>query len=135
MLLLQEVVLKKAKIQLFDEKFIRVEIFGKSEIGLIEAIELNETIGDLANGTLYRVLILASELSRFTKYAVDYATSEKGLSYIVGSGVVVRSVAHRVAANFYLRFNRPKKPIRIFNSEQEGIKWLSSLEVEYTNMS
>lgn len=134
MVLLQEITLKYAKVQLFDTKLIRLEIIGNRVIGKAEAKEMNEAIGVLSRGRETMVLIVANEVSQFTKEAVEFSVSDDGMRYTNADALVVRSIAQRITANIYLKLNKPKKPSRIFNSEKEATKWLYSLEEELVSV-
>lgn len=130
MMLLQEITLKYAKVQLFDTKLIRLEVFGSRIIGRTEAKEMNDAIGVLSKGRESLVLIVANEVNQFTREAVEFSISDEGLRYTTGDALVVKSLAQRITANIYLKLNKPKKPSKIFNTEKEAARWLYSLEEE-----
>jgi hypothetical protein len=44
--------------------------------------------------------------------------------------LLIGSPLSRVLGNFYLRFNRPETPTRLFSSEAEARAWLTGLPVE-----
>ncbi len=43
------------------------------------------------------------------------------------SAVVVKNLAQRIIADYYYRFNRPKRPYRVFKTFEQAIEW--SLEL------
>ncbi len=122
----QEIQLSYARIQLLDNKIIRLKIFGNTIIGRTEAKEMNDTIGILSCGKEILVLITADEITQFNKGAMEFSASDEGLRYTLADALVVKSLAQRITANFYLAVNAPKKPSRIFNSEEEAIEWLQT---------
>lgn len=128
MQLIQEIVFSYARVQLFDTKLIRLEIFGNQVIGKAEAREMNNAIGILSRGKESLVLILADEIATFSKEAMAFSASEEGLRYTTGDALVVKSLTQRLTANLYLKLSRPRKPSRIFNSEKDAVRWLFSLE-------
>jgi hypothetical protein len=130
MVLLQEITLKYAKVQLFDTKLIRVEVFGNHIIGQTEAMEINDAVSVLGRGRESLMLIVANEVSQFTRQAIEYAVSDAGLRYTTGDALVIKSITQRITANLYLKLNKPKKPGKIFNTEREAVKWLHALEEE-----
>lgn len=130
MVLLQEITLRYAKVQLFDTKIVRVEIFGNRVIDREETLELYKTVGIIAKGHESLVMVVANQVAQFTKAAIDFATSEEGLRYSLADAVVVKSVTQKITANIYLKLNKPAKPSRIFNSEAEAEKWLHAVEEE-----
>jgi hypothetical protein len=38
--------------------------------------------------------------------------------------VYVRNLAHKIIAEFFYKFNKPKQPYKVFTDFQEGINWL-----------
>jgi hypothetical protein len=131
MQLLQEIKFSHSKLQLFDTKLVRVELFGSTKIGKKEAKEINDTIGILSKGKEILVLMLADEMAQFVKDAMDFSASDEGLMYTIADAMVVKSTAQRITANLYLRISKPKKPSRIFNSEADAVKWLLAVESNF----
>lgn len=127
MQILQSVDFSYAKVQLLDLGIVRLQIFGKLEIGENESREMNNAIGLLSGGKEVLVLIMAEEITQFNKGAMMFSASEEGLRFTKADALVVKSIAQKITANFYLLVNAPKKPSRIFNSESEAIEWLLSL--------
>src|SRR5690349_12236608 len=110
MQLLQEIVFSYARVQLYSGKIIRLELFGNVTIGRAEAEEMTQAIGLLSKGKESLVLILAEEITNFSREALDYSSSEAGLRYTIGDALVVKSLTQRLTANFYLKINKPLKP-------------------------
>lgn len=48
----------------------------------------------------------------------------------MATAIVARSLATRIAGNFFIRFNQPPTPTRLFASEEEAVKWLKGLPLE-----
>ncbi|MCB0762437.1 MAG: hypothetical protein KDC12_13000 [Flavobacteriales bacterium] len=57
----------------------------------------------------------------------EWLSSEERLNFILADAFVVNSMALRIVANFYLKYNRPKHPTRTFNSFEEARKWIAGL--------
>lgn len=131
MRLIQEITFGYAKVQLFESKLVRIEVFGDKAIGRKEAKELNDALGTLAKGKEMLVMMLADELAQIDKEAMAFSASDEGLMYTIGDAMVVKSTAQRITANLYLRISRPKKPSKIFNTEKDALKWLFSLEKRF----
>jgi len=128
MKLTQEIVFGYAKVQLFDAKLVRIEVFGDTVIDGKKTKELNDAIGVLSKGKEVLVLMMAEELTQVNDEAMAFSASEEGQRYTAGDAMVVKSMRQRLMANLYLTLSKPKKPSRIFNSEKEALKWLLSLE-------
>jgi len=42
------------------------------------------------------------------------------------TAVVVSNLAYKLIANFYLSFNKPKKPYKVFDNEKAAVNWLKN---------
>ena len=122
MKLMREIILDYAKVQLYESNIVRIEIFGNIIIGRKEAKAVNDSIGVLSEGKEILVLIVADEVTQFDKSANEFSASEEGLRFTIADALVVKSLAQKILANFYLKFNKPAKPSKIFTSNQPIIK-------------
>lgn len=41
----------------------------------------------------------------------------------VGSAMVVRNLAQKILADYYYRFNKPKKPYKVFRRFEDAVEW------------
>lgn len=53
-----------------------------------------------------------------------HASSKPLLAIRKAEAILVNSLGLRVLANFYNKVNRPPNPVKVFNKEDEAIKWL-----------
>ena len=125
--LLDEIKFDYAKVQLFESKLVRIEVFSNQIIALNESQIINDAIGTLSNGNECLVLMVADEFAQFDRSAGDFSASEEGLRYTIADALVVKSLSQKILANFYLKFNKPAKATKIFTNELEAVKWLLSL--------
>ncbi len=40
--------------------------------------------------------------------------------------VYVNNLAYKIIADFYMKFNKPKNPYKVFNKFENGVKWLQT---------
>ena len=57
-----------------------------------------------------------------------FSASEEGLKYTMADAMVFNSMAHRLMANFYLKFNKPSRPSKAFTSIESAREWLLSIK-------
>lgn len=86
--------------------------------------ELLKLYDDLNDKKLTPFIFEAGEGVTFTKEARDNATLIEDISALKASAVVVDNLAYRMIANFYLTFNKPKRPYKVFSNREEAVKWL-----------
>lgn len=53
----------------------------------------------------------------------DWAADSEGNHYTHTDAIVIGSLAQKIMTDFYLRFNRPVKPTRIFYSVDKAVDW------------
>jgi hypothetical protein len=123
----KQIELEFAILQLFDPPLVRLEMFGSVLITAKEAKIMNDHIGILSGGKEIPVLMVADEITQFDSSARDFSASDEGLRYTVADAMVVKNIAQRLLASFYLSFNKPKKPSKMFGSEEEAIRWLYNM--------
>lgn len=122
--LVNEIILPYAKVQLFEPRIIRMEITSDITITKHEAEELNLAMRDLGGGEEIPYLLLAKDDTQFDSSARAYAATAEGSRYQKAEALIVRTLAHRLLADLYLKINKPVKPCKVFANEEDGIEWL-----------
>jgi hypothetical protein len=79
---------------------------------------------ELKENVDYPVLYEPGEGCTVTKEARENAVIIEGLTPICASAVIAPNTVYQLVANFYLKFNKPKKPYRVFRSEEGALEWL-----------
>ena len=54
------------------------------------------------------------------------AATEISGKYTIADAFVVNSIALKLLINFYIAFNKPSRPTRLFDSEEKAVEWLKS---------
>jgi len=84
---------------------------------------------NLVNFKPYGVLVESDELTSFSKEARDLAASKEIDCRSAAKALLIKSLGQRIIANFYLKFNKPFIPTRVFENKSEACDWLRE-EVE-----
>ena len=63
-----------------------------------------------------------------TKEARAYYASEEALHLSDAAAAIGPSIITKIILNFYLNFNKPRKPFKIFSSKEKAFEWLKSVE-------
>lgn len=78
----------------------------------------------ITKGKLHPFIFHAEEEISVTKEARDNAIIIEERSPVAKSAVIVKNIAHKLIANFYIKFNKPKRPYKVFKDVQEAEQWL-----------
>ena len=84
---------------------------------------------DITDGKLMHFMFFAAENVSITKEARDNAIKTEDQSTLGATAVVVDTLAYKLIANFYLKFNKPKRPYKVFSKEEEAVKWLKTIKL------
>lgn len=95
-----------------------------TELNIELQLELLDLYNSLKDKELLPFLIEAGDGFTITKEARDNAVSLEEKSAIKASAVVVNNLAYKLIANFYLNFNKPKRPYKVFSKREDAVKWL-----------
>ncbi len=117
-----------ASVELLENGIIRVGFFDKLSIGESESREINNAIGALSDGKPARIMMVPQPNTVFDHGAREFSSSDEGLQYTIGDAMVINSLGHKILVSFYLKFNKPKKPSKAFDTEEAAMTWLLSLK-------
>lgn len=109
----------------FQEKgIVRYQIEQTDEITLQDIKEFIEVVRYLGDGESFCNLIVMKNFVQVGKDARKYAACEESNIYTIADAFVINSIALKLVGNFYIRYNKPVKPTRIFNNEGDALIWL-----------
>jgi len=99
---------------------------------LVEIDELKtifEEIAKQAGEKKFRLLVTAGNSASLSPEAREYASSAESSDVIVADAVVVQNYSHEMTANFFIRFNKPNRPTRLFKNREAACEWLKTFPV------
>lgn len=53
----------------------------------------------------------------------EWAADDNGNHYTLSDAIVIESLSQKIITDFYLKFNRPKMPTKIFYSLDKAVDW------------
>jgi hypothetical protein len=97
---------------------------------LDEMIELTNTFMPYAElGRRFLVTDARVLNSNISPEAREYVAKHKRAPELgLRSALLVNSIGIKLIANFFVRFNKPNIPTRLFNDERKAIEWLDSID-------
>lgn len=70
------------------------------------------------------VLVLCSEHATTNVELLKTISKNANNPYSVADAFVIKSMAQKILANFYIKINRPERPTKFFNNKEEALIWL-----------
>lgn len=118
-----------------EEGILYIELFSGNEIGLEDSMAHNEATQKLTNGALHCAYIKALGNIDISSEARKYGSNPDIQKNLIAQAVLVNSLATRIAGNFFIRFNKPPKPTRIFTNAEDAMSWLLYKKKEFEDSS
>ncbi|MFI5203073.1 MAG: hypothetical protein ACHQF2_01155 [Flavobacteriales bacterium] len=98
--------------------------FGDLQYNVEMAKKITNLCGEVCGGQKVLVLGVASEYSDVDTDARNFMSTPEALRYSLAEAFVLKSLSQRILGNFYLKFQRPSVPTRLFSSAVEARVWL-----------
>ena len=103
---------------------IRQNVVPGTDFTLQDAQETVTSMLKLSEGKVYPMLVDLTGLKSITHEARHYFGGEITGHEARAVALLFSSVITQVIGNFFLRFNNPKVPIKLFSSETQALTWL-----------
>lgn len=86
---------------------------------------------EITGGARANFIFEGAEDVVFTKEARDNSLKlERENTVIHASAIIVKNLAGRIVANFFIRINHPRIKYKAFSSVDDAIAWLTTLKIE-----
>lgn len=99
------------------------------EIDEVDISEMKIINRQLVPQGKYALMICASDPFQITSEARKLSSSKDFSADRIALALVSDSSANKFMGNFFINFNKPLNPTKIFTNEQEAINWLNN-EIE-----
>jgi hypothetical protein len=120
----QVIEIRCAFLQLRNDGIFQIAMKEHETIHLEDTKEIRWLKLELCGNVPAPNLFLMRKFSIPDHEARAYASTKESALYRSAEALVIYSLAQKLVANFYLRFNKPIVPTRFFQDEEEAIKWL-----------
>ena len=109
-----------------EDQILQINIFPHSLIGENEAKKMTDASLKLTRNVMFPVMIVVGEFADFDKSSREYSADPEKEVGSSAKAYLLNNLGHIIIANFFLKVNKPVKPVRIFKNEQDAIKWLKN---------
>lgn len=109
------------------ERIVFMRILDGAEIELENAFQNQEAVRQLTNGEKHLLVVDARSVDVYvSKEARAFSAAFKENDPCIAKAFVINSTANRLIGNFYINFNKPKVPTKLFSTEEKAVEWLKS---------
>lgn len=121
----KEIITNTVKLRLLSNGIIHYTYLPNSEVDEVEhQINHNAIVELIGKGKKYPVLVDSDEFINVTPEARKLIRELEPMIPISARALVIKSLSHRILANFYIKFHKPIVPTQIFNNYEDALKWL-----------
>jgi len=106
-----------------SDGIIQTVIKDDCDVRISDAELLMDAYLKLGKGKKIPHLIVFGEFAMADRSVLEYMAEEAN-AYGKADAVVITSMAHKILANFYLKFQKPSVPTKFFKAEDEAVEWL-----------
>jgi hypothetical protein len=89
-----------------------------------EALNWVESLG----GKRYLNLFEGGYNTDFDVFVREYASSAEENNYTIADAIITTTLSLNMVAKFYIQFNKPHMPTKVFKRRDEAIRWLLSFK-------
>lgn len=114
---------KKFSLKLHDLGFYQLDIFNNVEI-TVDDVQMIVAAQRKLSGAKLPVLVVCAEYATTNSSVMRYVSKNENFPYSKAGAFVIKSMAQKLLANFYLKINTPERPTKFFNNKEEAEKWL-----------
>lgn len=129
--IIQSLKTKEASIELRSDGIVRVLFNENITIDIPEQMKLMDNYRTILKDKKYPFLYEAMNNVNFTKEARENAIKIEDESPVFASAALAETLPYLLIGNFYMRFNKPKTPFKLFRNREKAIKWLLEQKAKY----
>jgi hypothetical protein len=113
-----------------EEDVLIVKMKPNIDIGESELTELFNLSNELADFKKRFVVIDTRENFNSNADIRTLYSDDNFIKYRYADAFIVNSLPMRLLVNFYISFNKPKIPTKMFNNKENAFEWINSLKKE-----
>ena len=113
--------------RLFSNDIFYVQIPRFEKIGKDIIEQGYKFLDDQGGGKFYNIYHFDS-FSDVDPETREWAADDDGNKYTLSDAIVIGSLSQKIITDFYLKFNKPVKPTKIFYSLEKAVVWTLKLD-------
>lgn len=115
---------EKFSIQNSQKGWLEVILKKESHLTLDDAVDIVKYEGILSRGQKRAILHIVEDFVDFDNEVMKYSAGP-GTQFSCAEAYLIKSMAHRILGNVYLKVFTPSVPTKVFNDREKAEEWLS----------
>lgn len=110
------------------EDIIHLVLAPETELENTDIDHIYSAVRRVAASEYYYIIVDATDIIASANEVRDYAAKHPDAGKIRACGIVCNSLSVKIIINFFLKFNKPVFPTRMFTSMNEAKEWVGTLK-------
>ncbi len=124
----------KASLQRKEDGHLYIWIHDNQELDVEDIKAMVKAKTELFGLQPHTAIIIPGNYSSISNEARDFASSKEAYEGAIAKTIVAKSLAIRLIGNFFIKYNRPPAPTRLFSNEKDAIRWLNQKRDKSVNI-
>ncbi len=124
--ILKQTEVKSAVIKLRSDGIMQFEIKPGDEFTVADLIEVNASADILGECKKFPRLIIMNHFVNFGKDVREVGATEENNQGTIAAAFLIKVLALKYVGNFYILFNKPIRPSKLFDKEEKAVEWLKT---------
>ncbi|MBK7130388.1 MAG: hypothetical protein IPM74_10420 [Crocinitomicaceae bacterium] len=122
--IVDEIIYPHSTIRLRDDGILELHTNDTHVYEIKDVIENVDAFGKLTGNKKAPVIIFGGSFTSLKAETRAFMASEESLKYSAAEAFVLRSLAQKILINFYIKFDKPLVPTKVFRDKAKAIEWL-----------
>ena len=118
--------------RLYDNKIFHAIIKKGEKITMDMALNGVDFLNKNGGGSFYNIYEFSS-FSEMEPELREWASQPNENGYTCVDAIVISNLAQKLIANFYLKFNKPPRPTKIFYDSDKAVEWILIQKKQFEN--
>ena len=124
--IIREIVLPHSHLKLRSDGIVQITYPDHFDFTLKESIESVNAIGEITNCVPHVILKIPGKYTSVDHDCRDHVAKGDGARFSIAEAFIIKSLAHKILANFYIKVYKPQKPTHFFSDIPSAEKWLKT---------
>lgn len=121
---MEKVELNKVFVELIELNIVLLTVKNNATIEVEDVTEIKAFNLNLIGNNDYGVIVDAQNYTSISPEARGLMTSEYIEKNRVAIAIIIYELPQRIVGNFYINFNKPAVPTKLFSKRQEALSWV-----------
>lgn len=111
-------------VDLGNNTYLRVNVLGNEEISVEDVKSIAQSCKSAGGGRVLPLLVKVDKYTLPSAEARRFIAQADSNPYVKAEAYVISDLPQKIVGNFFLKFDKPARPTKIFTKEDEAIEWL-----------